>query len=460
MKNAYPEKKNGILNAGQLNISPSPKAGVIINTFIKALCLLVLILNTGGVKAQYAQSLTSSPTNSRLTIIVANTTTNLLDKTVIGFNPLSTDSFNTVYDANKLPGLSTRQTLYTWNSGEWMSINILPNEATVDTVAMGMEPGSNSTFVFSFTGMNTFDSTSYVYIEDKKLHTWFDARKGDYTFSMLTTDDWDRFLVHFTPPVIITEANTTCAIASTVNIQQPGMAYWNYVLADTGNNTIASGVLNSNLSATLKVTPGDYKLILTDTTGYSAVKTIHVVGATPVAAMPFNISDTAVLTMQTITLTDSVAMIDSALAASTAYQWNFGNGTTANGIDTTISYTAPGTYDLSLTATNIASGCTATQSHKITVTAQPATEIATISEKATPDIWSNENRIYADFSNVQISDASVTVYNILGQEIINEHITGSSVYQKEFDNISAAYMIVKVINNHQTFVKKVFISNK
>jgi PKD domain len=456
MKNIYTKQNNSILNAGALNISPSPRA------IAKLAFVFIFFIQAFALKAQFAQSLNSSPVNSRLTIVVANNTTNLLDKTVVGFNPNSTDSFNTVYDANKLPGLATRQTLYTWNSGEWMSINILPSEATIDTVSMGMEPGSNANFTFSCTGINTFDSTSYVYIEDKKTHTWADVRKGNYSFNMLTTDDWNRFLIHFTPPVIITEANTTCAVTSTVNIQQPGMAYWNYVLADTGNNVVANGVLNHNLSATLKVLPGDYNLILSDTTGYTTTKSIHVTGATPAASMPFMISDTAVLSMQPITLTDSVAMVDSAMAASTSYQWNFGNGTLANGTDTTISYTTPGIYTLSLTATNIASGCTATQSQQITVTAPPptTTDVASVNEKANPDIWSNQNRVYADFENVQLAGASVAIYNILGQEISYDHISSNSVYQKELDNVAAAYMIVKVVNNHQTFVKKVFISNK
>ena len=463
--------KSSILNAGQMNILPSPRvsgAGLLSSTgrFIKLLCVALLLINIVAVKAQ-TLSLANSPVNSRLTIVVANLTTGLLDKTVVGFNPNSTDSFNTIYDANKLAGLPTRQTLYTLNSGEWMSINILPNEATTDTVAMGMEPGSNATFTFTFTGLNTFDSTSYIYLEDKKTHTWFNTRNGIYTFTMLTTDDWNRFLIHFTPPSVLTEANTTCSAASTVNIQQPGMAYWNYTLNDSTNNSVATGVVNANLPATLKVYPGTYNLILTDTNGYSAEKTIQVVGPVPVNAMSFTLSDTAVQLLQPLTLTDAAIVNDSTQAAGITYQWNFGNGTTGTGIDTTITYTQAGVYTIGLTVTNL-SGCSATQTQTLTVNDTTVvidtipvttTGITAVTGRNKPQIWSNGNRIYTDFTALQMVDATVTIYNILGQEISNEHYSNSTVYQKEVDDITAAYMIVKVSNNHETFVKKVFISN-
>jgi hypothetical protein len=471
MKNSYPVLKNCILNAEQLNILPSPRVKSVdgksnfIKHGAKALCMLLFLLAVGDVNAG---SLVTSPNNSQLTIIVANNSTGLLDKTVVGFNPLSTDSFSPVYDANKLQGLSNRQTLYTMNSGEWMSINELPNEATIDTVEMGIEPGGDATFTFTFSGLNTFDSTSYIYLEDKKLHTWFDLRKGNYTFSSTTSDDWNRFLLHFTPPVIVTGSNTTCSATSTINIQQPGMAIWNYSLTDSANTIVNGGILSQNNPVTLKVTPGNYNLILTDSTGYTAEKTIQVQGPEPVSAVAFNVSDTAVVLMQPLVLTDSVTIPDLTNTGN-IYQWNFGNGTAGTGTDTTVTYAQAGTYNLSLTVTN-QSGCSATQTQKITVTdtvttiidttAKTPTGVATVSITTTPEIWSNSNRIYVNFTAIQTVDASVTVYNILGQELSNDRFTNSTVYQKEVDNMPAAYLIVKVINNHETFVKKVFISNK
>jgi len=421
----------------------------------KIFCLFLLMLGITTVKAA---DLSKSPVNSNLMIVVADLTTGLLDRTVVGFNPNSTDTFSPVYDANKLIGASNRQTLYTMNTGQWMSINILPSEANTDTVGMGFIPGNNHTFTFSFTGLSSFDTTSYIYLEDTKLDLWYNIRKGDYTFSSLTTDDWSRFILHFTPPVVITANDTTCTAINTVNIQQPGIAYWNYTLTDSSNTVVASGVLNQNNPASLQLAAGVYNLNLADTNGYVAVKTIQVNGTQAISAVNFTVSDTSVKALQVITLTDSITSTDSTNNGIT-YLWNFGNGTSGTGFDTSISYTEPGTYNLGLTVTN-QFGCSATQTQKITVTSNPTTGLAEVSTAHDLNIWGNGNKIFVDFTNQATVDATITVYNVLGQELSSERHNASSVYKKEMDNVTASYVIVKVTNANHTKASKVFIANK
>jgi hypothetical protein len=432
------------------------KAGSI-NTLFKnggkviSIIIILLVAYTGK-----AGNLTTSPTNSFLTIIVANNATGLLDKTMIGFNPLSTDTFNPVYDANKLPGMANRQTLYTLNSGQWMSINILPNEATIDTVDMGLYPGVNGTFTMSFTGISSFDSTSYIYLEDKKVGTWYNIRRGDYIFKALTTDDWNRFVLHFTPPVLVTGANVNCS--PTVTIQQPGIAMWNYTLTDSANEVVDNGQVNQNQPVTTQLAAGNYTLTFTDSAGYKAVKTIQVTAPQPATAMSFSVSDTAVKTLQPVALTIAASFNDS-ITAINSYQWDFGNGTTGTGVDTTVSYTKPGYYNIALIVTN-ASGCSASQTQKVSVIQEQATGLAETNANAEVNIWSNTNRVYAGFANLQTVDATITIYNVLGQQISNEsHFTGN-IYNKEFGNAPTGYVIVEVLNNNQTITKKVFVANK
>ena len=400
-------------------------------------------------------NLSVSPSKSRLTIIVANTRTGLLDKTVIGFNPNSTDTFNSVYDANKLMGMPNRQTLYTMNSGQLMSINILPDEATTDTVPMGMAPGTNDTFSMSFTGMSSFDTTSYVYLEDKKLHIFHNLRNGDYTFTALTTDDWNRFLVHFTPPVIVNGTNITCSSASMLNMQQPGPASWNYSLVNSNNLAIDSGVLNQSQPVNLQVAAGAYSLVLTDSSGYVAVKQLLINSVDTLAAVDFQVSDSAVTLYQQISLAASLQPGDSTISA---YQWTFGNGITGSTLDTTINYAKPGLYSLGFTVTNL-EGCTATTTKLISVSEPQATAIAETGKSNDVKIWSSKNTVFVDFTSTETVDATVTTYNVIGQEIYNDRCTTGVVYQKAIDNIPAGYLIVKVLNNHVTTVRKVFISN-
>jgi hypothetical protein len=53
----------------------------------------------------------------------------------------------------------------------------------------------------------------------------------------------------------------------------------------------------------------------------------------------------------------------------------------------------------------------------------------------------------------------VIIYDILGQEISNDKVVNNVVYQKEINNIEAAYMIVMVKNDNEIITKKVFITN-
>ena len=63
------------------------------------------------------------------------------------------------------------------------------------------------------------------------------------------------------------------------------------------------------------------------------------------------------------------------------------------------------------------------------------------------------------FYQWQLNDATVIIYDILGQEISNEKVVNNVVYQKEIDNIEAAYMIVMVRNDQEITTKKVLITN-
>jgi len=387
---------------------------------------------------------------NQLTIVAANTTTGLLDQTTVGFNLAATDTFDAAIDAVKIPGKLNRQTLYTVNNNKWMARNILNDEATTSTVPMGFEPGANGTFKLTFNGLNTFDPTSYIYLEDKTLHVMYNVRNGDYTFTADSADSWNRFVLHFTPAALITTTDANCTTSGTINIEQPGTANWNYTLTDSSNAIITSGTLNQSQQVTVGVPAGTYLLTLVDTNSYTVTKTIQVNGPEMVTAA-FQASNTVVQTGQTVTLT-------STSTGAASYQWNLGNGTTASTAVATASYTEPGVYTVSLLVTS-PSGCTASKNESITVNAN-TTGLSNISGVANLKIWSHSNKVYVDFTGTQIVDATVIIYDILGREMSNENVKpGNLVIQQEFVNIDAEYLIVMVRNDNKITTKKVFITN-
>jgi autotransporter-associated beta strand protein len=383
--------------------------------------------------------------DNELDITTENLGTNLLDKTVVAFNKNATDTFDAGYDADKIFGSLNRHTLYTTNNGKWLGINVLHDVATTSTVPMGFEAGASGNYSMSFSGVNTFDPTVYITLEDKQLSTMYNLRNGAYNFSADSADAWARFVLHFTPPAVISTNNATCTNAGNISVTQPGIANWTYVLSDNNSNAIATGILNQDNSIFVNAVAGTYTLTLTDSNGYVATKVIQVDGVLPV---------TASFTASAATAQTPVSFTNTSQNAN-SFTWNFGDGSNSTAMNPAHTYSQPGTYTITMTANN--TGCSAVYTESIIVTAAPSS-VNTVTESGL-NIWSNNNKVMVDFSQAGDVDALIKVYNILGQTISEEKFTSNALYQKEIDNVEAAYVIVFVNNNGQITTKKLLITN-
>ncbi len=389
--------------------------------------------------------------SEHLFLNAVNQNTGLEDNTVIGFAANATDQFDDRFDANKIAGSLTRHTLYSVNNGTWMSVNTLNSIAQTSTVDVGFEPGINGSYTLQFNGLGSFDPTSYITLEDKNLNIFYDVRNGSYDFTSDATDDWNRFVLHFTPAVQIATTNQDCNNAGSITAIQPGAASWNYTLTTLTNDTLESGILNDSSSINLNVDAGTYILTLTDNNNYTVVKTIAVSGTQPVTA-GFTSSATAVETSVDITF-------NSTTANATNYYWDFGDGTTGTGQTYSHSYGDTGTYTVTLIVISN-DGCSSTASQIITVTQTIAGIATTILNQQTINIWSFDNRVYVDFGRQTKVDAAIEIYNLLGQEMVNEKFAKNPLYSKAFNNLDATYVIVKARNEGQIKVKRVFITGR
>lgn len=387
---------------------------------------------------------------SELNITATNTANGLLDKTTVAFNSDATAHFDPAYDADKLAGALSRHTLYSVDDNRWMSVNVLHAVAETGAVAVGFEPGVSGAYVFNFDGLNSFDPTTYIILEDKKLSLMYNIRNGDYSFTSGANDDWNRFVLHFTPPASISTTEATCSSQGMINIQQPGTAVWNYVLTDNNNTAIANGTLNANSPLTVNAPAGVYTLTLTDNTGYTVAKNISVNGVEPVTAS-FQASAYTIEENQDIIFTSSSANAN-------AYNWNFDDGNTATTATVTHSYSSQGVYTVVLTAANT-TGCSSSTTRTVTVTSRSATGISNLADNGKVTIWSNENLVNIDFTTIKHVDAAIGIYNVLGQKIVEDKFTNSLIYRKEISNIEAAYLIVQVKIGEELITKKVFIIN-
>ncbi len=56
-------------------------------------------------------------------------------------------------------------------------------------------------------------------------------------------------------------------------------------------------------------------------------------------------------------------------------------------------------------------------------------------------------------------NAEIEIYNIIGQALVKEKFGRSSIYSRSLDNLEAAYVIVRVMNEDKVTTKKLFITN-
>ncbi len=400
--------------------------------------------------------------DNELGITLKNLATTLLDQTTIAFNTDATDTFDVQYDAYKFGGALNRHTLYTMMGTHWMAVNTLYSEANTDTVAMGLEPGKTGNYKFTYVGVNTFDPTCYIFIEDKFTHLWHDVRDTGFVIHCDSADTWDRFIVHFTPPAIVSWLDATCDSLGAIMVSQPGVAIWAYTLTDTAGNTVSQGTLDVNDSILVDVPAGTYTLTMVDTNNYTAVKVIQVGGSIPVITSMTNNAIDSTPIHSTINFSSISTNADSIV-------WTIADTIVLHGSNVSYTFDSPGVYTVTLFATN-STGCVAyaydtilivdtthiidTTHHDTTVTKLPWLEVNRI------NMWSNGNAIYIDFGPLNKVEAVIRIYNILGQQIVNEKHTTNNLYRKELDNIDAAYVIVSVKNNDQITTRKLFISNK
>ncbi len=398
---------------------------------------------------QQFQALNNSET---LTLYVTNTNNGLKDKTTVGFNADATTQFDSQLDAVKLSGALARHTLYSYNNDplQWYSKNMNTSITQTSTVNVGFEPGVAGNYSISFDGLQSFDPTSYIMLEDKKTGTMHDVRSGNYNFTSTTTDNWNRFVLHFTPKAEFTTTASGCEALGQLQVEQPGSANWQYSIQDLLGNNIGSGTLNNTSPLSLSVPAGVYTITLVDNNNYTVVKNVQVNGSTPIAAL-MSTDKTVAEEGEDITFTSNTA-------GAVTTEWNFGDNITSALPVVTHQYSAEGTFTVSLTVSN-ADGCVSTTDEMVTITAKQATGLIKADNDAF-NIWSNGNRVFVDFSKQKQLSATVAIYNLLGQQIATDKVNNSSIYTRELKNLEAAYVLVTVVTENGVVSKQVYINNK
>lgn len=384
-----------------------------------------------------------------LKIVAVNNTTGLLDNTTIAFNADATAGFDPKLDANKFGSDLSRHTLYTISGNNWMSINTLSSITETNAVPVCLQPGVNGSYTFSFDGINSFDPTTYITLEDKKMGRFHNVRNGNYTFTANAGDDWKRFELHFTPAMELVVTDAACHPAGTIQLTQPGSANWNVQLSNSNNQIIASGTLNENSPQWWQVSAGTYLLKLTDASGYTVMKNIQVQGSTPVSSPSIMMSEAYPAAGEAVIFTAQANGAD-------RYEWNFGDGQSAQGEMVNHTFENEGWYDVTLIVSN-AGGCSSESIQPVRVTQGAVTNLNPINSTDDIKVWSNENTLYV--FNENSHKLSIRIYNMLGQELFHEYIGTTVNFSKQINSQSSNHYLVQITKGNEVFTSKIYITS-
>jgi PKD repeat protein len=316
---------------------------------------------------------------------------------------------------------------------------------------MGVKPGTNGNFTFTFDDIATFPQTSMIYLEDLKLGTMTDLRTNNsYQFASSINDDANRFMLHFQPSLQAEVADQDCDNAGSIELTQPAPTVWStYEVKGNDNNVYATG---TNLTGTVTINnlpAQEYVVTVNHPSGYSAQEYITVNGSSPVSAA-ITASATNVQVDQAVNLTATVTN-------ATEYVWNFGDGSTQTGLTVVShSYDAAGTYNVTLTASsNVCSDVAV----KTIVVSNTTTGIDNAGVNSL-NVYGSGNNIVVEFNNWGSDKANLTVYNMLGQQL--NSVTGVSTIKGrqeiKMTDIRPGYYLLRVVSGDKTFSRKVFLT--
>ncbi|MCD4745683.1 MAG: T9SS type A sorting domain-containing protein [Bacteroidales bacterium] len=131
---------------------------------------------------------------------------NYSDKTLVLFNPETTQGMDNNYDAYKLEGLNEAPQLYSILPDINLTVNVLPSITSDLIVPLGFKIGVSGECTIIASELNSFDPSTTIFLEDLQESKMNDLYQNPtYTFNASPEDDVNRFLLHFSGPNSINE---------------------------------------------------------------------------------------------------------------------------------------------------------------------------------------------------------------------------------------------------------------
>ncbi len=194
------------------------------------------------------------------------------DKISLGMFDEATNYFDSEYDAYKLFGIEVAPQLYSYGNDTKFAVNLFAEITENKIIPLGLKTGAAMEYTFEVEGLDNFDPSIGVYLEDKLSEDMINLRENPvYTFYTEEGLDEDRFVLHFNADFLDAEEYST---ENNINIYSSDKdVYVNYQM-DTPARVIIYDILGKEImSENLNINQLN-KLTVNTGRGYYIVKVI------------------------------------------------------------------------------------------------------------------------------------------------------------------------------------------
>jgi len=356
----------------------------------------------------------------------------------------STVSYSfTISDTTKAP----RFLLHIYAPISKTTVNpICTNDSTGMAIAKGTGSGPWN-YVWKDAGGNILQTKNNLSTAD----TLFHLAAGVYTIQV------SGGVCGILTDTIQIKPTSTFSLASNFsNVSCHGMSDGTVIAAATGGIYPYTYLWNSgaSTSALNNLASGNYSVVVTDAVGCSKAQTFTI-------SQPAVLTSGFTLSIDTVNLSasNSVAFINNSFGATT-YLWNFGDTTSSDtSQNPTHHYNYSGTYTVILVSAN---GNCSDSSRKTIVVVDSlynSTSVSQIVNSPFVNIIYENGETYLAFDLPAVSDVSINIYNLLGENIFSKQANRvlKDRVKLDVENISAGIYIVVARMPEAVISKKILL---
>ena len=315
-----------------------------------------------------------------------------------------------------------------------------------EVIALGFKIGGNSTYRISAASIEGFDETTIIRLEDRETGNFYDLRSRSCSVYIATAQQNNsRFFVHISYPTLITNTTAGCSNDDgRISITQDPSITWNScILLNEAQNIIGSYNNVTGMYDFAGLAQGNYSVVFAYGS-YSATKNVVLAG---------NYVSTVISASTAYASVNQLVQFYGVVTNCTNLTWAFGEGSIITGVNNPeFSFTLPGTYTITLNASNTY-GCSS--SAQFTLIVSEATSLQDVKNNLA-SIKTFGRAIEINLNADLNDNLQFKLYNLNGSLIAQQPLH-SSVSTINLNTPQAGIYVAAVSNGTDTYATKIVL---